>query len=139
MDWKGFFKRRGYSWRIQDYITRLEARHDELPAGYEDERAEFDAAFKSFIRARTFYIAATLLFYASIVTSVTASVGFRINVFEQVYGVLGFSTVALLYLFTRYNMRLSRADLQNTRSRLISFLTAHEPGTAPPEPSDENS
>ncbi len=137
MDWKGFFKRRGYSWRVQHYIDTLEQRHDELPDGYDEEKKAFQAAFKRFLRSRTFYLAASLLFYASIITSVTASIGFRINVFEQVYGVLGFSTVAVLYLLTRYNMRLSRADLENARARIISFLTVHEHGDVPPDELDE--
>ncbi|MDY6770598.1 MAG: hypothetical protein SV186_01425 [Candidatus Nanohaloarchaea archaeon] len=126
MDVKAFFKRRGYSGRAHHFVTALEDQVDELPDGYSEERDAFNSAVARFVRARTIHTFFTLLFYASVITSITASVGFKINVFERIYGVLGFTTVFLLYLAARYQMRLARADFENTRSRVIAYLTAAE-------------
>jgi len=125
---KAFFKRRSYAWRIRHYIDTLEEEIDERPQGYENVRTEFNYAIQHYSTAKLIYGLISAVFYASIVTSITASVGYQINLFEKISGILGFSTVFLLYLISRYLLRIERADLENSRSRILAYLTHAELG-----------
>lgn len=125
---KAFFKRRSYAWRIRHYVDMLEHDIDELPEGYEDVRTDFNHAIQHYSTAKLIYGLISAVFYASIVTSITASIGYQINIFEEISGILGFSTVFLLYLISRYLLKIERADLENSRSRIIAYLTHAELG-----------
>lgn len=124
IDWKTFLKRRGAAWRIRHFIDELEDEIEELPEEYESIRNQFDKQFNAYAGAKTFYTIVSAVFYASVITSVTASIGFRINIFQQIYGALGFSTVFVLYLLSRYQLKMRRISLENQRARIISYLTA---------------
>lgn len=123
-DWRAFIKRRGAGWRIRHFIDELETEIDEFPAGYEDERHAFNKQLHAYTSAKMAYTLFSALFYASIITSVTASIGFQINIFERIYGALGFSTVFFFYLLTRYQLKMQRISLENQRARVISSITS---------------
>ncbi len=115
-------------WRMKVYVEELEEQFDELPEGYESVREEFEKHLKSYTTIHGVHIVIMLTFYASIVGSVTASIGFQINVFQQLYSVLGFTTVGLLYVISLYAKHLAEVDLENVRIRTISFLMRGENG-----------
>ncbi|MDY6777272.1 MAG: hypothetical protein SVU32_01280 [Candidatus Nanohaloarchaea archaeon] len=123
MGWKAFLKQRSYSWRLRHYIELLEQEVDELPPGYEREKKLFKNDFTRYTHAKTIYAIISLLFYASIVTTITASIGFKINIFQRISGVLGFSTVFILYITSRYLLRMTNLDMENSRARIIAYLT----------------
>lgn len=123
IDWRTFLKRRGAGWRIRHFIDELEAATDEMPPDYEEKRNAFNRQFHAYNSAKTAHTIFSAIFYASVITSVTASVGFQINIFERIYGTLGFSTVFILYLLSRYQLKMQRISLENHRARMISYLT----------------
>ncbi|MDY6789519.1 MAG: hypothetical protein SVV03_06185 [Candidatus Nanohaloarchaea archaeon] len=113
-----------YSGRVKKYIEDLEEKVHELPEGYREEKKDFMRHLKGFLQLRFFYAFMSMVFYASIVASITASVGFRINLFRQLYGILGGSTVLIFYFASMYFHNLARLDFENSKTRLISMLTA---------------
>lgn len=126
MSIKEWFKRSSFVWRIKVYIEELESRVDEIPLEYKKVKQEFEEDLKGYSTVIGIYYVSMLVFYASIVTSVTAALGFEINVFQQVYSILGFSTVGVVYLVSAYLKRLAWVDLDNSRIRLVSYLTQRE-------------
>ena len=123
MGFRDYLQKVSYVWRIKYYIESLEERAESIPEGYQDEKKMFLRDLKGYSTTNAVYILIMLTFYASIVTSATAALGFEVYVFEKVYSILGFSTVGVLYFLTRYLRRLALLDLQNSKVRLISLLT----------------
>lgn len=128
MGFKSYLQKASFAWRNKYYVERLEENIEEFPEGYEDEKNRFFEDLRGYTTTNAVYFMITLTFYASIVTSVTAALGFKVYVFEKVYSILGFSTVGVLYFITRYVRRLALVDLQNSRTRIISYLTMVELG-----------
>ena len=124
MDFKQYLQKASYVWRIKYYIESLEKKTESIPDGYQEEKDRFLRDLKGYSTTNAVYILIMLTFYASIVTSATAALGFEVYVFEKVYSILGFSTVGALYFLTRYLRRLALLDLQNSKVRVISFLTS---------------
>jgi hypothetical protein len=67
------------------------------------------------------------VFYGSIITSVTAEVGLKLNIFQQIFqglaGILGASSILALFFLTRYFATIEKVGLENARARIISYLT----------------
>lgn len=123
MDPLGLLRRQRYTWRIDH---RLRALEQEVDPGtdYQPVRQAFDRALVQYGRARTTHIILALLFYGSLVGSVTAQFGFRIDIFRELSGLLGLGTVFLLYYLSRHSMKLLYADLEHARTRAIAHLAA---------------
>lgn len=124
MSLKGLFERASYAWRIRYYIENLEKEFEELPEEYEEVKQRFLENLRGFVTIKIIYVVIMMTFYASVVTSATAAIGFKVNIFEKIYSIMGFTVVGFLYFLTMYLTRLARADLENSRTRVISYLTA---------------
>lgn len=91
---------------------------------YEPIRAELDRAARDYGRARLGHLLVSLVFYGSLIGSATAQFGFQVEVFDRVAGVLGLTTVFLLYYASRHRLELLAADLGHARSHAIGYLAA---------------
>ncbi len=116
------FQRFTVTGRIRNFVNNLEDEFEEMPECYEKSRELFDECLKDYITLNTMYVVVSLVFYASIISSVTAALGFEINVFEQLYSVFGFTTAAIVYFVIMFLKKFARVDLENSRSRLVSCL-----------------
>ncbi len=119
-----FVKTVSYSGRVKKYIDSLEEKVSDLPEGYNEEKKDFMHHLKGFVQMRFLHAFISMVFYASIVASITASVGFKVNLFQQIYGILGGTTVLVFYFGTLYLHNLAKLDFDNSKTRIISMLTA---------------
>ncbi len=117
-----FFRNFTVAGRIRDFVDDLEEELEGRPNCYEVSRELFDESLRDYMTLNIMYIVVSLIFYASIVSSITAALGFEINIFEKLYSVFGFTTAALVYFIIYFLRKLARIDLENSRSRLISCL-----------------
>ncbi len=108
--------------RIRLFVEKLESEIDGTPECYEKARSEFSKAMKEYISINFMYIIVSLVFYASIVSSVTATLGFEVNIFREVYSIFGFTTAGIVYFITMYLRRVARVDVENSRARLVSCM-----------------
>lgn len=114
----------------QRYLPRLLARVDGLEdevepgAEYDPIRAELDRAVRDYGRARFGHLLVSLVFYGSLIGSATAQFGFQVEVFDRVAGVLGLTTVFLLYYASRHRVELLESDLAHAHSHAVGYLSA---------------
>ena len=111
--------------RVKFFVDSLEDEFEELPEGYKDRKKEFMAVLGEYSFVNVMYIIISLVFYASIVTSVTATIGFEIDIFSELYSILGFTTAGAIYLIFMYLRKLARADLENHRVKLVSYMYSY--------------
>ncbi len=109
--------------RSRSYILELERELDEVTQQYVEDKNSFLQSIKDYTFLNIFHIVVALVFYASIVTSVTAAIGFELNLFQELYSVLGFTTVAGIYFVTLYFRKLALIDINNRKMKVISDIS----------------
>lgn len=123
MEIRAWLRHQRYVPRLLDRVAGLEAQA-EPGDDYAPIRAELDRAARDYDRVRAGHLLMSLLFYGSLVGSVTAQFGFQVRVFDRVASVLGLSTVFLLYYASRHRMELLAADLEHARAHAVGHLAA---------------
>lgn len=93
---------------------------EELENFNQEKRQEYEEAFQNYRRVKISQLAVKVLLYASIVTSVTATLGFNIDFISRIASYIGTSVLVILYAGLSYITMVYREGFYVRREIMIS-------------------
>lgn len=93
---------------------------EELENFDEEKREKYEQAYQSYRRAKISQLTVKILLYASIITSITATLGFNVEFISRIASYIGTSFLVILYAGLSYMTMIYRETFYVRRELMIN-------------------